>query len=156
MRTFVVLALVLCLAIMPVAVCQAEEKGLFDDWYGMLEAQFGTTYEFDTSTARPYAAGKWGGWKEAVFIVGTEFDVDSGTEEKGPVTALLGATYNLGNLKDYGVDVSWAEHFGFNVGLCLTYGWVEDTPTEGWGWRGSLSVVDLSFSDGGAKEQRER
>lgn len=156
MRVFMVVALVLLIGLMPVTVCNAEVKDAFDDWYAMLEAQFGTTYEFATSTARPYAAGKWLGWKELTGIVGAEFDVDEDTEESGPVTALLGTTYNLGSLKDHGVDVSWADHIGFNVGLCLTYGWVEDTPTEGWGWRGSLSIVDLSFSGGGAAEQKRR
>ena len=166
-----VLMVALLIVIMPVAVClaeeaepfdmatafdQPEEKGPVDDWYGMLEFQGGTTYETKSNTARLYGAGKAGGWKEVTFVVGTEIDVDEDTEEKGPVTVFGGATYNLGSLKDHGVEVSWAEYFRLNVGACITYGWIEDTPTEGWGWRVMASVLDVSLSDGGAKKQRER
>lgn len=171
MRALVVLVLMALIALVPVAVCladetepfdmrtafeQTEEKEPLDDWYGMLEFQGGTTYDVGSNTARLYAAGKFGGWRELTGIVGAEFDVDENTEENGPVTALVGATYNLGSLKDHGVEVSWAEYFRLNVGACITYGWVEDTPTEGWGWRVMASAVDVSLSDGGAKRQRER
>ncbi len=129
-----------------------EQDDGWADWYGMLEVQAGTTYEFGLNTARPYVGGKIGGWKELTGVVGTEFDVDEATEAKGPVAGLAGVTYNLGSLADHGVEVSWAKHVGFNVGLGVTYDWDESE----WGWRGMLSIVDLSFSNGGAKKQRER
>jgi hypothetical protein len=147
MRVF---AVVLILVFVFVGVCWAQEP--VDDWYGMLEVQSGTTLETKTNTFRPYIAGKFGGWKALTGIVGTEIDVDEETEAKGPSTVLAGVTYNLGNLQEHGVEVSWAKHFGLNVGACATYAW----QTEEWGWRAMLSVVDLSFSDGGAKRQRER
>jgi len=152
MRTFVVLALVLCLAITPVAVAHGEEKDAWSDWYGMLEVQVGTTMEAEGTVFRPYAAGKVCGYKAWTAVVGAEFDVDENTEAEGPVAGLLGATFNLGNLQGHGVDISWAKHFGFNVGLCGT--WEFDTGDLG--WRAMLSIVDIGQSDGNAEKQRNR
>ena len=153
MRSIVVLALVLCLAVMPVAVCHSEEKDdAWEDWYAMLEVQAGTTWEFKTECARLYAAGKVGGYKGFVGVLGTEIDIDDKTEAEGPVAILGGVTYNLGNLRDWGVDVSWAKHFGVNVGLGVTYDWV----WEYWGWRAMVSIIDISQSGGNAEKQRQR
>lgn len=157
MARFLVVLLVVFLMAVPGIVFAGDaeavaEKDAVDDWYGMLEVQGGTTLETKTNTFRPYIAGKFGGWKELTGIVGTEFDVDEETEAKGPVTGLVGVTYNLGNLKDHGVEVSWARHFGLNAGLGVTYNWIEGE----WGWRAMLSAVDLSFSGGGADRQKSR
>ena len=150
MKMFVVL--VLCLVIVPVVVAQAEEKDGFDDWYGMLEFQGGTTWDFKTACARLYGAGKVGGYKALTGVLGAEFDIDEDTEAEGVVAALAGVTYNLGNLKSWGVDISWAEYIGVNVGAGVTYDWIDNA----WGWRGMLSIVDLSFSDGNASRQKKR
>lgn len=149
MRTFIAVLLVVA---MMVTVCVAQEKEPLDDWYGMLEFQGGTTWDFKTACARLYGAGKVVGYKGWTGLLGTEFDIDDETEAAGPVTGLVGATYNVGNLRDWGVDISWARHIGLNVGFGITYDWTEDV----WGWRAMASAVDLSFSDGGAKRQRER
>lgn len=166
MQRSVVWILAALLAMMPMAVAWAEEEAgapaeaeggggaqdAVDDWYGMLEMQGGTTWDFSRQRAMPYLAGKVGGYRKFVGVFGTEIDVDEETEAKGPVSALGGVTYNLGNLRDYGVEISWAEHFSFNVGLCGTY-----TFDEGeWGLKAMLSVVDLSFSRGNAERQRKR
>jgi hypothetical protein len=148
MRVF---AVVLVLVFVFAGLCSATESAV-SDWFGMLEVMGGTTLETSTNTFRPWVGGKAGGWKELVAVVGTEIDVDEETEAKGPVTVLAGVTYNLGNLQEHGVEVSWAKHFGLNVGLCGTYDWIEGE----YGWRAMLSIVDLSFSDGGAKRQKER
>ena len=148
-----ILVAVVLMALLAWSGASAEEQDDgWSDWYAMLEVQGGTTLETKTNTFRPYVAGKFGGWKDVVGVVGTELDVDEETEAKGPVTVLAGATYNLGNLKDHGVEVAWAKHFGFNVGACGTYNWIEDI----WGWRVMLSIVDISQSEGNAKKQRER
>ena len=152
MRTFVVLALVLCLAIMPVAVAHGEVKDAWDDWYAMLEVQAGTTMEVKSTTFRPYIAGKVCGYKAWVAVLGTEFDIDEKTEAEGPVAGLLGATYNLGTLKDHGVDIAWAKHIGFNIGLCGTW----EFETGDLGWRAMLSIVDIGQSEGNAEKQRNR
>ena len=147
-----VLALVVLLAVLPVAVAYGEVKDAWSDWYAMLEVQAGTTMEVKNTTFRPYAAGKVCGYKAWVAVLGVEFDVDEATEAEGPVAGLFGATYNLGNLKDHGVNVSWAKHFGLNVGLCGT--WEFDTGDLG--WRAMLSIVDIGQSEGNAEKQRER
>ena len=128
------------------------EKDVFDDWYGMLEIQGGTTYSFKNETAMPYLAGKVLGYREVVGIFGTEIDVDEKTEAKGPVSALAGITYNLGDLRGFGIDAPWMEHFGFNVGVCGTYEFAESE----FGWKALLSVVDLSFSEGNVEKQKRR
>ena len=154
MRTSVVLALVLCLAIMPVAVAHGEDgqKDVFDDWYAMIEMQGGTTWDFKTQCARAYLAGPVLGYRAIRAVVGTEIDVDEETEAKGPVTALAGVTYRLGSLKSFGVDIPWMEHFGFNVGVCGTY----EFETGDVGWRGMLSIIDLSFDKGNVERHSNR
>ena len=158
-KLFVVLAVVFLMAVPGLVFAGdvetpavVEEKGSFDDWYGMLEMQGGTTYSFKSQAAMPYIAGKILGYREVVGIFGTEIDVDEKTEVKGPVSVLVGATYNLGNLRGFGVDVPWMQHFGFNVGVCGTY----EFEGGDFGLKATLSVVDLSFSDGNAKRQRQR
>jgi hypothetical protein len=148
-RFFVVLLVVFLMAVPGIVLA---EKGPVEDWFGMLEVQGGSTWDFKTACARLYAAGKLGGYKGLTGVLGTEFDTDKDTEAEGPVTGLLGVTYNLGNFRDWGVDISWAKHFGVNVGACVTYDWTEDI----WGWRAMASVIDLSFSGGGADRQKNR
>lgn len=156
MRVSIVL-LVLALCFMPV---WAEEGGgaavepgdAFSDWYWMLEMQAGSTFDFRSDLKRPYVAGKVGAYRDFVGVVGTEFDIDEETEAKGMVAALAGVTYNIGNLRQYGVDISWAEHFGFNVGVCGTYEFEEGD----FGFKAMLSVVDLSFDEGNASRHKAR
>ena len=146
MRTFVALALVLCLAIMPVAVAQAEEKGAWSDWYGMVELQSGLTWNFEEQTWTPYVSTLFLGYRAVRAVIGTELAEDE------PVAGLFAVTYNLGSLKDMGVDVPWMEHFGFNIGPCVRY----EFATGEVEWTAMLSIVDLSFSGGNAQAQRER
>lgn len=154
MKMFVVLALVVFLVIVPVVVAYGEEaeKDAWSDWYAMLEVQAGTTMEVKSTTFRPYVAGKVGAYREIVGVLGAEFDIDDETEAEGPVAGLFGVTYNLGNLKDHGVNVSWAKHFGFNVGLCGTW----EFETGDIGWRAMLSIIDIGQSEGNAEKQRRR
>ena len=148
MRVLMVALAITLLAMVAVA----EDKDPVGDWYGMLEFQGGTTWDFKPESARSDGAGKVGGYKALTGVIGTEIDVDEETEAKGPVAVLAGVTYNLGNLRDWGVDISWAKHFGVNVGFGATYDWNEGV----WGLRGMLSIVDLSLSGGGAERQRNR
>lgn len=149
MRT---LMLALLIVVVSVAMCSAREKDVFDDWYGMLEMQGGTTFDFKTQVSRVYIAGPIFGYRAVAVVGGTEIDVDEETEAKGPVTALLGVTYNLGSLRDMGVDAAWAQHFAFNVGPCVTY----EFETGDVEWKAMLSVVALSFDDGNVKRHRRR
>ena len=154
-----VLILALLVAIMPVAVCVAEEAeafdmgaasaevegGFWDDLYLTLEVQGGTTYDFASKTSRFYAAGKFGSWHAITGVIGTEFDTDEDTPEKGPVTGMLGVTYQLGSLSNFGFKFPWAEKFGVNVGACGTY----EFQTGDIGFRGLLSI-DASVNKGNA------
>ena len=146
MRSIVVLALVLCLAIMPVAVAHGEEKDAFDDWFGMLELQAGSTWNFSTQEWKPYMSTLLVGYRAVRLVGGAELEADE------PVAGLLGVTYNLGSLKNMGVELPWMEHFGFNVGPCIRY----EFATGEVEWSAMLSIVDLSFSDGNAEKQRKR
>ena len=143
MRSLVVLALVLCLAV-PVA--QAEEKDTFDDWYGLAEFQSGVTWNFETDEWTPYVSTLFLGYRAVRAVIGTEIAEDE------PVAGLFAVTYNLGSLKDMGVDVPWMEHFGFNIGPCLRY----EFDTGEVEWTAMLSIVDLSFGGGNADRQKKR
>ena len=143
MRTFVVLALVLCLAV-PLA--HGEEKDGFADWYGMAEIQSGLTWNFETDEWTPYVSTLFLGYRAVRAVVGTELAEDE------PVAGLFAVTYNLGSLKDMGVDVPWMEHFGLNVGPCVRY----EFATGEVEWTAMLSIVDLSFGDGNADRQKKR
>ena len=149
MRTFAVLALVLCIAIMPVAVAHGEDvevKSDWDDWYGLLEFQSGMTWNFAEQEWTPYVSTLFVGFKDVRAVVGAELAEDE------PVAGLFGVTYNLGSLKDMGVDVPWMEYFGFNVGPCVRY----EFATGEVEWTAMLSIVDLSFGDGNADRQKKR
>lgn len=148
MRTFVVLMLVLCLAVMPVAVAYGEEteKDNWADWYGLLEFQSGMTWNFSTQEWKPYMSTLLVGYKDVRLVGGAEIEADE------PVAGLLGLTYNLGSLKSMGVEVPWMEYFGFNVGPCVRY----EFATGEVEWSAMLSIVDLSFSDGNAAKQKGR
>ena len=143
MRSIVVLALVLCLAV-PLA--QAEEKDVWSDWYGLAEFQSGVTWNFETDEWTPYVSTLFVGYRAVRAVIGTELAEDE------PVAGLFAVTYNLGNLKDMGVDVPWMEHFGFNIGPCVRY----EFATGEVEWSAMLSIVDLSFGDGNADRQKKR
>ena len=143
MRVFVV---VLLLVVMPVAVCVGEEKDPFDDWFGLLEVQAGSTWNFSAQEWKPYVSGLILGYRAVRLVGGAELETDE------PVAGLLGLTYNLGSLKSMGVDVPWAENFGFNVGPCIRYEFASGEVE----WTAMLSIVDLSFSDGNADRQKKR
>ena len=149
MRTFVVLALVLCLAV-PVA--HGEEKGAFDDWFGMAEMQAGTLWNFETDTWEPFLSAPLVGWKEVRLVVGAEIDVDEGTEAKGMVAGHVALTYNLGTLADMGVDVPLAEYVGLNIGPS----WRFDIETGESALCVMATIVDVSFGQGNVEKHKNR
>jgi hypothetical protein len=144
MRVF--LLVVLLIAVTALAAVGADEKGPFDDWYGLAEFQSGVTWNFETNEWTPYVSTLFVGYRAVRAVIGTEIAEDE------PVAGLLAVTYNLGNLKDMGVDVPWMEHFGFNIGPCLRY----EFDTGEVEWSAMLSIVDLSFGDGNADRQKKR
>ena len=153
MRGFVVLALVALLAFVPVVVCLAEETGtaegvtedlaaeeaedVVDDWMATLPVHAGFVWNVDRKEWTQYINLTPLAYKVVTFEVGLEVNPN---EKDGPAGGLLALTYNLGNMKDFGVDVSWAEYFGVNVGPFFRYDF-----TDGSWQKGVLfSVVDLS------------
>ena len=144
-----VLAVVLLIAL--ASMCAAEES-VWDDWWGMLEMQGGETFDFKAQTWKPYLAAPVVGYKAVRAVIGTEIDIDENTEAKGPVTGLLGLTYNIGNLKGMGVDMPWMEHVGFNVGVCGTY----EFQTGDIGWKAMVSILDISTDKGNVERQKKR
>ncbi len=152
MRSLVVLALVLCLAIMPVAVAYGEEaeKDGFEDWFGMAEAQGGTVWNAETGEWQPFISGPLGAWKQVRLVIGGEFDgEDLG---RGPVAAHLALTYNLGTLKDWGLDMPLAEYLGLNIGPSWRYDMVEKTSALGF----MATIVDVSFGQGNVERHKKR
>ena len=149
MRTFVVLALVLCLAIMPVAVAHGEDD-VWNDWYGFAELQAGGLWSFERDEFMPYFALPTIGYRKAALVLGGEFDLEAIGD--GPTAGIVGVTFYLGNLKGWGIDVPAAEHFGVNFGPVLRY----DFDTGGTEIGLVLSIVDLSFSGGNTEKQRNR
>ena len=123
-----------------------EQDDGWADWYGLLELQSGLTWNFETDDWSPYMSTLLIGYRAVRVVGGAELAEDE------PVAGLLGVTYNLGSLKDMGVDVPWMEHFGFNVGPCVRYEFASGEVE----WTAMVSIVDLSFSDGNADRQKKR
>ena len=144
-----VLALVLLLALMPIAVCAEVEKDAFEDWFGMMELQAGGLFNFATEEWKPFVAFPTVGYRAVRLVAGAEVDSENGD---GPIAGVLGLTYNMGSLKDMGIDVPWMEHFGVNVGPYMRY----DFDTGDIGWGAMVSIVDLSFGDGNVERQKRR
>ena len=147
-KSICTLALVFCIMVAPIMVAYGAdaEKDPFDDWWGLVELQAGSTWNFSTQEWKPYFSTLLVGYRAVRLVGGAELEADE------PVAGLLGVTYNLGSLKDMGVDVPWMEHFGFNIGPAVRY----EFATGEVEWTAMLSIVDLSFSDGNADRQKKR
>jgi len=125
--------------------CSVASAGtVADDWWGMFEARSGVTYNFDAKAFAPYISVPVLAYKDVTGEVGFQFDVDADTEEDGPVGTVVAITYNLGDLKDFGVGLDWAKHFGVNIGPYFDYDFDTDDLSGGI----LFSLVDLSFDNG--------
>ena len=149
MRTLI---LALLITILPVAIACGEdvEKDVWDDWFGYAELQAGGLWSFERDEFMPYFALPTIGYRKAAIVLGGEFDLEAIGD--GPTAGIVGVTFYLGNLKDWGIDVPATEHFGVNFGPVLRY----DFDTGGTEVGLVLSIVDLSFSDGNADRQKKR
>lgn len=162
MKTLSVLLTVFMILMVPVTVVFAEDVALADteetseelpdDWFGMLSLRSGALWNFGTEEWSPFVSFPIFGYKDVAVDAGFEIDIDETTDEKGPNSALLGVTYHLGSLQSFGVDVSWAEYLGLNVGPCLRYEFGTEEVTT----LLMVSVVDLSFDQGNVDRQRNR
>ena len=143
MRTFVVLAMVLCLAV-PLA--YGEEK---DDWYGQADFSIGVLQDLKTGEQEPYWSFPLGGFRVAEFRGG--FVVDIADIGVGPTAAVLAMVFHLGNAQDWGLDAGWAKFVSVSVGPYMRYGFVSEALTGGI----TASFLEFSFG-GGVEEQRNR
>lgn len=173
-RLFWVLLMAALIAVVPMATALAEgdaepvpgadeadvgfiEDPVWEDWYGLAEAQGGGLWNFDKEAWAPYGAFSLFGYRAVTGILGAEFDFDENTEEKGIVAAVGGITYHVGTLEDFGLDaIPWSEHIGLNVGLGGRYDFNEEDDDKKFGWTAIVSVLDLSFGNGNAARQRGR
>jgi len=159
---WLVLILAALLAMCPVVVAWAEDEApaaesaeaepasAFDDWYGQLSLRSGGLFSFETEEFTPYLTVPILGYRKVTLEGGAEIDVDEKTEAHGPVAGVLGLTYDLGNLRDMGIEVSWADYFGVNVGPYLRYDFAERDVSFGF----MASIVDLSFDQGNVERQK--
>lgn len=130
----------------------AEPKGAFEDWWGFFTARSGGLFNLETNEWQPYVTVPVAAYRKITGEFGVEFDVDEATEAHGPVAWVGGLTYDLGNLRDFGVEVSWAKYFGLNVGPYGRY----DIQTRDWSGGIMVSVIDLSFDDGNVDRMRKK
>lgn len=161
MRALVVLLLVALFSIVPVAVCYAHDeagagegaaavvespvaeklaKDVVDDWWGYLELRSGVLWNVAREEWTGYASVPVIGYKALTLEAGLEINPN---EDEGPTGGIVALTYDVGDLRDFGVDVSWAEHFGVNVGPFLRYDFGSAELEGGV----VMSVIDLSFGN---------
>jgi len=165
MRGLVVIALVAMIAIVPVAVCYGEdvpvepageeavveevevESDPFADWFAQLNLRSGIMWNAETEEWTGFATVPIVGYKMLAVEGGLEVNPN---EKAGPGAAVLGLTYRLGDLKEWGVGVAWAEHIGVNVGPVVRHSF-EDGSNE---LAFLISFIDLSLDDGNVDRQR--
>ena len=127
-----------------------EQDDGWADWFAFTELQAGGMWSFEREEFMPYFALPTVGYRKAALVLGGEFDL--GAIGEGPTAGILGVTFYLGNVKDWGIDIPGAQHFGVNFGPVLRY----DFNTGAKEVAVVLSIVDVSQSEGNAKKQRER
>lgn len=157
MRSLVVLLLVALLSLMPVVVCIGHETAadaggsgavgetILDDWEVDINVRSGLIWNAESEQWRAYLSWPFCKWKDVSAIVG--FEVDPPLIEYGPSGAIVGLTWYLGNARDWGIDLAWAEHLGLNIGPAFRY----DFETE----VSELSIV-MSVFDVSIGEKRKR
>ncbi len=156
MRALVVLILAALIALIPVAVCNAEDivapeatstaedtatADVLDDWIASIAVRSGVLWNLDREEWTGYVAFPFLKYRDVAFEAGLEINPNEKDGARGVIAA---ATFDLGNLREFGFDVSWAEHFGVNVGPFLRYDLATGEIQKGI----LVSVVDLSIGDG--------
>lgn len=161
MRALVVLLLVALLSLVPVAVCfghedVAESEGaeaaeedvaeaaeeVVDDWSNLLALRSGGLFDMGTKEWTPYVTTPFLRYQSLTAEAGAEIDIDEDTEAKGLIGVVLGLTFNVGSLRDLGVEAPWADHFALNVGPYGRYKF------DGGEFTGGIMVSVLATDDG--------
>jgi len=115
----------------------AETEDVVDDWTASIPVHAGFLWNTDREEWTQYINLTPISYRVVTLEVGIEVNPN---EKDGPTGGLIALTYDLGNLRDYGVEVHWAEYFGVNVGPFLRW----DFSTGEWQKGVLASVVDLS------------
>jgi hypothetical protein len=117
-----------------------------DDWYGNMEARSGLLWNASAQEWDAYATVPVLGYKAVTLELGLAADP---MQDDGPRAAVLGLTYDIGSLQDFGVEVSWAKYISFHVGPYIQYDFDCDEFAVG----GMCSVIELSFDQGNVERQ---
>jgi len=144
------LAVVLAVVLMSapaLALTMAPEPEGYQNWYGQLSARSGLLYNGNTNQWDGYATVPVLGYKAFALELGLAMDPAT---DDGPKAAVLGLTYDIGSLQDFGVDVSWAKYISFRVGPYVQYDFECDEFTFG----GMGSVLEFSFDQGNVDRQK--
>ena len=131
------------------AALAVEARDADDDWYGQLEERSGAMWLTKSKAWLPYVTIPLGGYRGFSAEGGVNFDPNVA---KGPIDAVFGVTYNLGNLRKWGVDLPWAEHLGVAVGPVISVNFVTGEKELAF----VASILDLSFNEGNVDRQRNR
>lgn len=121
----------------------------YRDWYGQLSARSGMLYNTSTSEWDGYATVPVLGYRAVSLELGLGFNP---AEDNGPSKAVLGLTYDLGSLQDFGLDVSWAKYVSFHVGPYIQYDFDADEFT----WGVLSSGLAFSFDQGNVDRQKAK
>jgi hypothetical protein len=144
------LAVALILAVFAVpalAIAVSPEPVGYQDWYGQLSARSGLLWNANDSKWDGYATIPVLGYKALSLELGLSMDP---AVDDGPHAIVLGLTYDVGSLKDFGVDVSWAKYVSFRVGPYARY----DFDNDAWTFGPMSSVLEFSFDQGNVDRQK--
>jgi len=170
MRGLIVIVFVAMISLVPVAVCLGNgeevpvepageeavveeevaaevEPDPFADWFAQLNLRSGIMWNAETEEWTGFATIPIMGYKMLAVEGGLEINPN---EDAGPAAGVLGLTYRLGDLKEWGVGVAWAEHIGVNVGPVVRHSFETGENELAF----LISFIDLSLDDGNVDRQR--
>jgi hypothetical protein len=147
MKGLLVVALAVLVAVPAFGLTVNPEPQQYQDWYGQLSARSGLLWNADK--------GQWDGFATVPVLGYKAFSLELGlamdpANDNGPKAAVLGLTYDIGSLADFGVDVSWAKYVSFHVGPYVQYDFISDELTFG----GMTSALEFSFDQGNVDRQK--
>jgi hypothetical protein len=146
-KSLVVAALAVLVAVPAFGLTVSPEPEQYRDWYGQLSARSGLLWNADKGEWNGYATVPVLGYKAVSLELGLAMDP---AVDNGPKAAVLGLTYDIGSLADFGVDVSWAKYVSFRVGPYVEYDFENDEFTLG----AMSSVIEFSFDAGNVDRQK--
>jgi hypothetical protein len=145
-KQFVVGLVAVLMAVPAFGLTVSPEPAEYQDWYGQLSARSGLLWNVDRTEWDGYATVPVLGYKAFSLELGLAMDP---ANDDGPKAAVLGLTYDVGSLADFGVEVSWAKYVSFHVGPYCEYDFENDELT----WGVLSSALEFSFDQGNVDRQ---